>query len=179
MILVKGTRRETRTPCCFRFQSLDQNSLRSLFFVATDEKSLSVKNVLGLDMMLPPSVFKLRILLANFSTQRVELRHNFAVLQDAWRVWRCVRQVVHEKPVDHPWKFFTAEFVTEGYIMSYVRSRASLFILNFFFFLIARIFILISTLIFKTLASITVFNRSSFTICVRLQIHPGLFGSKN
>ena len=30
--------------------------------------------------------------------------------------------------------FFTAEFVTEGYIMSYVRSRASLFILNFSFF---------------------------------------------
>ena len=41
-----------------------RTSLRSLFFVATDEKSLSVKKVLGLDMMLPPSVFKLRILLA-------------------------------------------------------------------------------------------------------------------
>ena len=30
--------------------------------------------------------------------------------------------------------FFTAEFVTGGYIMSYVRSRASSFILNFSFF---------------------------------------------
>lgn len=114
MILVKRTRLETRTPCCFRFQSLDQNSLRSLFFVATDEKSLSVKNVLGLDMMLPPSVFKLRILLANFSTQCVELRHYFAVLQDAWRVWRCVRQVVHEKPVVHLWKFFYSRICNRG-----------------------------------------------------------------
>ena len=99
------------TPFCFGFHSLVQNSLRSLFFVATDEKSLSVKN---LDMMLPPSVFKLRILLANFSTQCVELRHNFAVLQDAWRVRRWVRQVVHEKPVVHLWKFFYSRICNRG-----------------------------------------------------------------
>ena len=85
-------------------------------------------------MMLPPSVFKLRILLANFSTQCVELRHNFAVLQ-VQGVYGGVSDKWFTKSQSFTYgNFFTAEFVTEGYIMSYVRSRTSLFILNFSFF---------------------------------------------
>ena len=52
------------------------------------------------------------LFILNFSF--FELHHNFAVLQDAWRVWRCVRQVVHEKPVVHLWKFFYSRICNRG-----------------------------------------------------------------
>ena len=65
-------------------------------------------------------------------------------------------RVSRQKPVVHVWTLvaiLTVEFLNMDSIVRYVRSRASLFILCFLF--IRRILILISTVLLKTLTSIT------------------------